>query len=121
MKRILVVSILLTLVVSLESFAASTRWNALGGDHRFIIDTTNYTVYPGRVTMFGNAIFVIPVPNFTRHVMTVADAPWTTWADTGPFFHVPASFGDITFTTTVTAVSPADKLSTAWGAIKQYR
>jgi hypothetical protein len=34
----------------------------MGGEHRFIIDTTNYTIYPGRITMFGNALFVIPVP-----------------------------------------------------------
>jgi len=64
MSRILIVSILLILVVSSGAFAASTRWNALGGDHRFIIDTTNYTIYPGRLTQFGNALFIIPTPNF---------------------------------------------------------
>ena len=62
MKKILTASILLTLIVSSGAFAASARWNALGNDHRFIIDTTNYTVYPGRITLFGNALFIIPVP-----------------------------------------------------------
>jgi hypothetical protein len=63
MKKSLVFVILMILVISSVSFGASTRWNALGGEHRFIIDTTNYTLYPGRVTMFGNALFVIPVPS----------------------------------------------------------
>ena len=62
MKKILIILILLTLAVSSRAFAASARWDALGGDHRFIIDTTNYTIYPGRVTLFGNALFIIPVP-----------------------------------------------------------
>jgi hypothetical protein len=62
MKKVLVLFVLLTLVMSSVAFGASTRWNAMGGEHRFIIDTTNYTIYPGRVTMFGNALFVIPVP-----------------------------------------------------------
>jgi hypothetical protein len=61
MKKALVILVLM-LVVSSVAFGASTRWNALGGEHRFIIDTTNYTIYPGRVTIFGNALFVIPVP-----------------------------------------------------------
>jgi len=64
MKKILVASILLALVASSGAFAASARWNALGGDHRFIIDTTNYTIYPGRIVLFGNALFIIPVPDF---------------------------------------------------------
>jgi len=55
---------LLVFVVSSGAFAASARWNALGGDHRFIIDTSNYSIYPGRVTLFGDALFIVPVPNF---------------------------------------------------------
>jgi len=62
MKKILIVSVLLTLVVSSGAFARSPRWNALGGEHRFIIDDTNYLTYPGRVTMFGNELFIVPVP-----------------------------------------------------------
>jgi len=64
MKKILAISILLALAVSSGAFAASARWNALGGEQRFIIDTTNYTVYAGRITMFGNALFIIPMPDF---------------------------------------------------------
>jgi len=63
MKKILVLVILMTLVMGSIAFGASTRWNALGGDHRFIIDTSNYGIYPGRVTLFGNALFLIPVPS----------------------------------------------------------
>jgi hypothetical protein len=62
MNKILTISILLTIVVSSGAFAAPARWNALGGEHRFIIDTSNYPIYPGRVQQFGNALFVIPVP-----------------------------------------------------------
>lgn len=62
MKKVFVLILFFTLIISSVAFGASTRWNALGGEHRFIIDTTNYTIYPGRVTMFGNALFVIPVP-----------------------------------------------------------
>lgn len=64
MKRLLLVLAFLSLAVTSIAFGASTRWNALGGEHRFIIDTTNYTIYPGRLTVFGNAVFVIPLPNF---------------------------------------------------------
>lgn len=67
MRKTLIVSVILILLISSASFAASTRWRALGGDHRFIIDTTNYTLYPGRITMFGDALFVIPVPNFLNN------------------------------------------------------
>lgn len=67
MRRTLIASVILILLASSASFAASTRWRALGGDHRFIIDTTNYTLYPGRLTMFGNSLFVIPVPNFLNN------------------------------------------------------
>ena len=70
MKKILVASVLLTLVLGSGAFARSPRWNALGGDHRFIIDDTNYSVYPGSVTMFGNELFVIPEPNFLDNDIT---------------------------------------------------
>ena len=62
MKKILTVSILLTLVVSSGAFAGPARWNALGGEHRFIIDTSNIMAYPGRATFFGNAIVLTPIP-----------------------------------------------------------
>ncbi|HGJ63786.1 TPA: hypothetical protein ENS27_00185 [bacterium] len=61
MKKILALIIFMTLVMGSVAFGASTRWNAMGGEHRFIIDTSNYSLYPGRITMFGNALFVIPV------------------------------------------------------------
>lgn len=60
MKKVFVISLLLTLVISSASFAASARWQALGNDHRFVIDSTNYTLYPGRITQFGNALWLIP-------------------------------------------------------------
>jgi hypothetical protein len=64
MKRLLVVSLILTLVVASSALGSSARWQALGNEHRFIIDTSNYGVYPGRVHQFSNAIFVIPIPEF---------------------------------------------------------
>ncbi len=70
MRRILVVSVLLSLVIGSVALARAPRWNALGGDHRFIIDDTNYTVYPGSVTMFGNELFVIPDSNFLDNDIT---------------------------------------------------
>jgi hypothetical protein len=65
MKKILIISLFLTLAVSSVSFAASARWQALGNDHRFIIDSTNYTLYPGRITVFGNALWLIPAVSAT--------------------------------------------------------
>lgn len=62
MKKILVISILLTLIVSFGAFAAPARWNALGGEHRLLIDDENYLVYPGRVGQFSNSLFIIPCP-----------------------------------------------------------
>jgi hypothetical protein len=67
MKKILVVSVLLILAVGTGAFARPPRWNALDGDHCFIIDDTNYSVYPGSVSMFGNELFVIPNPNFLNN------------------------------------------------------
>jgi hypothetical protein len=64
MKKILAVSILLTFVVSSGAFAASARWGALGNEHRFTIDTTNYTIYPGRMHQFTNALWIIPKSDF---------------------------------------------------------
>lgn len=64
MKKTLLVTVVLSLLVISTAFGASTRWNAMGGEHRFVIDTTNYSLYPGRITMFGNAAFIIPTPNF---------------------------------------------------------
>lgn len=61
MKKIFVVLVLLTLATSFTAYGASTRWNAMGGEHRFIIDTSNYSLYPGRITLFGNALFVMPM------------------------------------------------------------
>jgi len=61
-KKIVTLTLILTALVSSNIFASSARWQALGNEHRFIIDTTNYTVYPGRVHQFSNALFVIPVP-----------------------------------------------------------
>jgi len=62
MKKILVISILLTFIVSFGAFAAPARWNALGGEHRLLIDDENYLVYPGRVNQYSNSLFFIPVP-----------------------------------------------------------
>lgn len=59
--------------------------------------------------------------NFTRHVMTIAGTPWTTWSDTGPSFHTPERFGDVTFKAETLAVEPEDKLSTTWGLLKLER
>ena len=64
-KNILVVVILLVLHVSFSAFATPPAWQALGGDHRFLIDNTNYTAYPGRVTSYGNTLFLLPTSNST--------------------------------------------------------
>lgn len=61
MKKILVLTTMVLLAMSSVSFAASTRWNALGGEHRFIIDTSNYTAYPGRMLQFADALWIIPL------------------------------------------------------------
>ena len=67
MKRILAISILLTLVMSFGAFAATPVWMALGNDHRFIIDSSNYGPYPGRIAMFGDSLFIIPKPDYLNN------------------------------------------------------
>ena len=62
-KNILVVAILLVLCMNFNAFATPPVWQALGGDHRFLIDNTNYTAYPGRVTSYGNTLFILPTSN----------------------------------------------------------
>ena len=60
MKKIVLVALLLVLVAASVSFAASARWNALGAEHRFMLDTSNYAMYLGRMHMFANALWIIP-------------------------------------------------------------
>jgi len=48
------------MVVSSVAFGASARWQALGNEQRFIIDTSNYGPYPSRVFQFSNAVWLIP-------------------------------------------------------------
>ncbi len=55
--------------------------------------------------------------NFNRHIVTNASI-WTGWATTGPSFHTPERFGDLTFGMIVTSVSPSDRLVGTWGNIK---
>ncbi len=65
MKRILVLGlIVLCMAVATTAFGASARWNALGNEHRFMIDTSNYGPYPARVLMFGDAVWLIPRAEF---------------------------------------------------------
>ena len=59
-KCVFALTILLVLAISFSSFATPPVWQALGGDHRFLIDNTNYTAYPGRVTSYGNSLFILP-------------------------------------------------------------
>jgi len=68
MKKFLVLGlVLLCLTISSTAFGASARWSALGNDHRFIIDTSNYGSYPSRVNMFGDALWLIPIPSFENN------------------------------------------------------
>ena len=60
MKRIVIISFILCMVVSSVAFGASARWQALGNEQRFIIDTSNYGPYPARVFQFSNAVWLIP-------------------------------------------------------------
>lgn len=57
--------------------------------------------------------------NFNRHI--VPPDTWTGWATTGPSFHTPARFGDMTFGKEALAVNPTEKLGTTWGTIKLMR
>jgi hypothetical protein len=66
MKKVLVLGlILLCLVVSSVAYGASARWQALGGENRFIMDSTNYQPYPARVMQYGNAAWLVPRASFT--------------------------------------------------------
>lgn len=60
MKRIVILSFILCMVVSSVAFGASARWQALGNEQRFLIDTSNYAPYPARVFQFSNALWLIP-------------------------------------------------------------
>ena len=59
-KCVFALTVLLVLTISFSAFATPPVWQALGGDHRFLIDNTNYTAYPGRVTSYGNSLFILP-------------------------------------------------------------
>jgi hypothetical protein len=60
MKRIIILSFIFCMVVSSVAFGASARWQALGNEQRFIIDTSNYGLYPARIFQFSNAVWLIP-------------------------------------------------------------
>jgi len=55
--------------------------------------------------------------NFNRHIMTNASI-WTGWATTGPSFHTPQRFGDLTFGNIITSLRSLDRLAGTWGNIK---
>jgi hypothetical protein len=55
--------------------------------------------------------------NFNRHIMAGVGI-WTGWATTGPSFHTPQRFGDLTFGMKITAVLPSSKLAGTWGNIR---
>lgn len=60
MKKCLATAMVLVLTAVSVGFGASARWNALGGEHRFILDTSNYAIYPGRMYQFADALWIIP-------------------------------------------------------------
>jgi len=60
MKKALMILLLVALVVPAASYGASARWNALGNEHRFMLDTSNYGIYPARMFMFSDALWIIP-------------------------------------------------------------
>ncbi len=60
MKKIAIIAMLLILAAASVSFAASARWNALGKEPRFMLDTSNYAMYPGRMFNYANALWIIP-------------------------------------------------------------
>lgn len=64
MKKLFVMTFIFSLVVSSIAFGASARWQALGNEQRFIIDTSNYGPYPARIHQFTNAVWLIPKPAF---------------------------------------------------------
>ena len=57
--------------------------------------------------------------NFAGHVLTGLDE-WVTWSDIGASFHVPAGFGNGTFSSKSASVSSSDKLPSLWGLLKGY-
>ncbi|HID96257.1 MAG TPA: hypothetical protein EYP53_09425 [Candidatus Latescibacteria bacterium] len=59
MKRILIMTLILSLAATSTTFASSARVNGVGGEHRFLIDTQNYNVYPGRALRFGDAAYLV--------------------------------------------------------------
>jgi hypothetical protein len=59
--------------------------------------------------------------NFNRHIVTNKDDIWTGWATTGASFHTPDRFGDLIFGSEQLLVSPAGKVATLWGAMKEDR
>ena len=64
-KNVLTIAVLLVLIINFSALATPPVWQALGGDHRFLIDNTNYTAYPGRVTSYGNTLFLLPASSAT--------------------------------------------------------
>lgn len=60
MLRKLMLGAVMALAVTSSAFAASARWQALGNEHRFMLDTSNYGIYPGRMFMFSDALWIIP-------------------------------------------------------------
>jgi len=65
MKKVLVLGlILVSLIVSSVAYGSSARWQALGNDHRFIMDSTNYLPYPARVMQWGDAAWLMPRASF---------------------------------------------------------
>lgn len=64
MKKILILGFIFSMVVSSVAFGSSARWQALGNEQRFIIDTSNYTPYPARIYQFSNAVWLIPKSAF---------------------------------------------------------
>ncbi len=83
MKKLFLVSLIILLLAATSTgFAASARWHALGYDHRFMLDTSNYAIYPGRMLMFSDALWIIPnvagVPDNMRSGLLVKkdDCAW---------------------------------------------
>lgn len=83
MKKLFLVSLIILLLAATSTgFAASARWLALGYDHRFMLDTSNYPIYPGRMLMFSDALWIVPnvagVPDNMRSGLLVKkdDCAW---------------------------------------------
>jgi hypothetical protein len=60
MKRLIALCLAAALAVPCATYGASSRWQALGNDHRFMLDTSNYGIYPARMFMFSDALWIIP-------------------------------------------------------------